>query len=418
MKNILAFLTFIISISTFAQSKIEYLKANRFDISNNKFVFPQSKFNIIGFGAYHGSEKTEDVELKILKSVLKKTPIKYYLPETDFSIAHFFNQFLKSGDTILLKDLVTQYGIRVPQERTIEVYNKWKNLKKINDNLKQDDKIQVIGIDFQVNYKYASKHILEIIKNPNNQFKFLNEINEMIKLDTTSYSTNKLSYSSKVLKNFVADYEDNNEKYDKNITNKFEFDHILRNLKISFSNNNEREKVMYENYLILSSEFNFKEKPQFLRMGFFHLEKSKEGKNGYPSFFTRLIDNKIYSKENVISIMGFLTDSEVVWDEKFDKQGEYIGYTIEGGIGIGDYEKEYFRGIQNLKTSKISDVTLFRLNNKKSPYFEKIPDLIEIIMTEEKSNSDKVRGTSTLDYMDYGVLISNSKASVPIYEMK
>lgn len=418
MKNILAFLTFIISISTFAQSKIEYLKANRFDISNNKFVFPQSKFNIIGFGAYHGSEKTEDVELKILKSVLKKTPIKYYLPETDFSIAHFFNQFLKSGDTILLKDLVTQYGIRVPQERTIEVYNKWKNLKKINDNLKQDDKIQVIGIDFQVNYKYASKHILEIIKNPNNQFKFLNEINEMIKLDTTSYSTNKLSYSSKVLKNFVADYEDNNEKYDKNITNKFEFDHILRNLKISFSNNNEREKVMYENYLILSSEFNFKEKPQFLRMGFFHLEKSKEGKNGYPSFFTRLIDNKIYSKENVISIMGFLTDSEVVWDEKFDKQGEYIGYTIEGGIGIGDYEKEYFRGIQNLKTSKISDVTLFRLNNKKSPYFEKVPDLIEIIMTEEKSNSDKVRGTSTLDYMDYGVLISNSKASVPIYEMK
>lgn len=418
MKNILAFLTFIISISTFAQSKIEYLKANRFDISNNKFVFPQSKFNIIGFGAYHGSEKTEDVELKILKSVLKRTPIKYYLPETDFSIAHFFNQFLKSGDTILLKDLVTQYGIRVPQERTIEVYNKWKNLKKINDNLKQDDKIQVIGIDFQVNYKYASKHILEIIKNPNNQFKFLNEINEMIKLDTTSYSTNKSSYSSKVLKNFVADYEGDNEKYDKNITNKFEFDHILRNLKISFSNNNEREKVMYENYLILSSEFNFKEKPQFLRMGFFHLEKSKEGKNGYPSFFTRLIDNKIYSKENVISIMGFLTDSEVVWDEKFDKQGEYIGYTIEGGIGIGDYEKEYFRGIQNLKTSKISDVTLFRLNNKKSPYFEKIPDLIEIIMTEEKSNSDKVRGTSTLDYMDYGVLISNSKASVPIYEMK
>lgn len=418
MKNILAFLTFIISISTFAQSKIEYLKANRFDISNNKFVFPQSKFNIIGFGAYHGSEKTEDVELKILKSVLKRTPIKYYLPETDYSIAHFFNQFLKSGDTILLKDLVTQYGIRVPQERTIEVYNKWKNLKKINDNLKQDDKIQVIGIDFQVNYKYASKHILEIIKNPNNQFKFLNEINEMIKLDTTSYSTNKSSYSSKVLKNFVADYEDNNEKYDKNITNKFEFDHILRNLKISFSNNNEREKVMYENYLILSSEFNFKEKPQFLRMGFFHLEKSKEGKNGYPSFFTRLIDNKIYSKENVISIMGFLTDSEVVWDEKFDKQGEYVGYTIEGGIGIGDYEKEYFRGIQNLKTSKISDVTLFRLNNKKSPYFEKVPDLIEIIMTEEKSNSDKVRGTSTLDYMDYGVLISNSKASVPIYEMK
>lgn len=417
MKTIFNFLVLFSSILAFSQNKLSYLKKNSFDITDKKFTFPQSNFNIIGFGAYHGSEKTEDVEIEIIKSVLKKTSIKYYLPETDFSIAHYFNDFLVTGDTILLKDLIIQYGIRVPQERTIEVYNKWKDLKKINDNLPGRNKIKVLGIDLLVSNKYVSKHILEIVKNQNNQFPILSEINQMVKTDTTSYSTENTSFSSILLKKFITDYENNSEKYEKNITNKFEFNQILKNLKISFSDKSEREKTMYENYLIFSSEYNFKENPQFLRMGFFHLEKSREGKNGYPSFFTRLIENKIYSKEKVISIIGFLTKSEVLWDEKYNGE-QYIGYTTEGGFGIGDYEKEYFRGIQNLKDAKISDETLFRLNKKNSPYLTKVPDLIEVIMTNSDSNSNRVIKTSTLDYLDYAILISNSKASVPIFEMK
>lgn len=130
-----------------------------------------------------------------------------------------------------------------------------------------------------------------------------------------------------------------------------------------------------------------------------------------------MIENKIYSNEKVISIIGFLTKSEVLWDEKYNGE-QYIGYTTEGGFGIGDYEKEYFRGIQNLKDVKISDETLFRLNKKNSPYLAKVPDLIEVIMTDSDSNSNRVIKTSTLDYLDYAILISNSKASVPIFEMK
>lgn len=39
-------------------------------------------------------------------------------------------------------------------------------------------------------------------------------------------------------------------------------------------------------------------------------------------------------------------------------------------------------------------------------------------MKDDKSNSDEVAKTSTLDYLDYAILISNSKASTPIFEMK
>ena len=39
-------------------------------------------------------------------------------------------------------------------------------------------------------------------------------------------------------------------------------------------------------------------------------------------------------------------------------------------------------------------------------------------MQDEESNGEQVKGKSTIDFMDYAVLISNSKAHTPIEEME
>ena len=150
-------------------NKTDYLKKNCCDLNTPDFDFPQKNFKIIGFGAYHGSAKTEEAEYALLKSLTKNGTIKYYLPETDFSIGHYLNEYLKTGDTILLKDLIVHYGVRVPQDKSIETYEKWKEIKKLNDGLPEKDKLTVVGIDLQVNYKYTSKHVLEIIDPEKNQ---------------------------------------------------------------------------------------------------------------------------------------------------------------------------------------------------------------------------------------------------------
>ncbi|APQ19174.1 TraB/GumN family protein [Maribacter hydrothermalis] len=421
MRNLFITILTIISFSANSQNKQEYLRNNRFDLFTAEFQFPEKDFSIIGFGAYHGSAKIEDAEITLLKSLNYSQSIKYYLPETDYSIAHYFNTYLKTGDTLLLKDLVTISGIRVPQERTIEVYNKWKRLKKLNDDLPKKNKLTIVGIDIQVNYKYVSKHILELLKESKNERPAIKEIRQMVNSDTTSYSLGNLSYAHKILKFFVKDYETNKVEYQKFIRNEIELIHIIKNLKISFDFSNEyrnRDNVMYENYLALDSIYNFRNNAQFLRMGFSHIEKSREGPNGYAYFFTRLIENKIFERNKVLTIIGYYTNSEVLWDELYDDAGNYTGYTVEGGFGIGDYEKEFFRGIQDLKDTKISDRTLFKLNNIKSPYTINEPDLIEVIMEGEKSNGDAVKEMSTLDFLDYALLLSNSKASTPIYELK
>ena len=399
---------------TFSQSKNDYLKNNRFDLLNSNFEFPQSNFKIIGFGAYHGSQETEKAENILLDQLIYKNSVKYYLPETDFGIAYYFNQFLKSGDTILLKDLVKHYGVRVPQEKSIETYNKWIGLKKINDNQTENNKIQVVGIDIIVTYKYTSKLLIELLKNEKGKYKSYDNLTEMVKIDTTDYSPYYDSYSKNILKDFTADYENDKAYFHSVSNNQIITDNLIENINLTLKKQN-REKTIFDNYLYLNQLFDFKSKPQFVRMGFFHIEK--ERKNNNPSFFTRLIENKVYKKDEVIAIAGFLTKSNVLWDVKYDEKDNYIGYTIEGGYGIGDYWKEYFKGIKKLKKNSLSNLSLYRLNNENSPYKKNQTDLMEIKLFLKKSNKNDLKGKTTTDYFDYALLISNSKANRPIEEL-
>lgn len=397
--------------SGFSQSKNKYLKNNRFDLLKSDFEFPQKDFKIIGFGAYHGSQETENAENILLENLIKNNSIKYYLPETDFGIAYYFNQYLKSGDTILLKDLVKHYGTRVPQEKTIETYNKWKSIKKINDNQLIKDKIEIVGIDLIVTYKYTSKLLIELLQTEKGKYESYDNLVAMVKIDTTDYSPNYDSYSKNILKNFMKDIENNKPYFQSISKNQKITDNLIENINLSFKNL-DREKTIFDNYAYLNQLYDFKSNPQFVRMGFFHIEKDRE--DNYPSFFTRLIENNIYKKEEIVSIAGFLTKSRVLWDLKYDENKKFIGYTTEGGYGIGDYWKEYFKGINKLKKNSLSNLTLYHLNNENSPYKKNQTDLIEVKIFLKKSNKNDLKGKTTTDYFDYAILIRNSKANKPI----
>ena len=393
------------------QSKEAYLKENGMALSAS-YTFPKN-MKIIGFGAFHGSAKTEDAELLIVESLIKNNGLSYYFPETDCSIAHYFDQYLTTGDEALLKDLIETYGTRVPQERTIEVFNKWKKLKALNDKLPNNKKIKVLGADPIVTYKYTYKHLLSLISIPA-QWKAALQLQETVAKDTTDYSPYYESYSKNQLKIFVADYNANIEKYKPLIIDKPLFDYIIATIKVSFDNTYHREKEMYNNYLNLVKLYKFEDKLQFFRLGFAHLLKTKEGKAR--SLFCMLADNNIYPKNEIVSILGYLTKSEVIWDEVYDANGEYRSYTTSGDEGIGDSPTEYFRGIDALKAQKKSDLTIFRMNAQNTPYNKPAcVDMVEIISVEKPIDYGT---TVTTDFIDYALLISNSAASRSIYSVK
>lgn len=394
------------------QSKEEYLKQNASQL-NEFFIFPQKKAQIFGFGAYHGSAKTENAEILLVKSLIKNNGLKYYFAETDSGLAYYFDEYLATGNETLLKDLVIHYGVRVPQERTVEVFLKWKELKKINDALPKNKKLQVLGADPIVTYKYTYKRLLTLIKDTNKWPSVLT-LKAIIEKDTTDFSPYYESYSKKILKDFVTDYETNRSKFESLIKDKPLFNYLIKTIKTSFAAYN-REKEIYTNYLEVSKIYRLGNNTQFFRYGFFHLLKTKEGSNS--TFFSMLIDNGNYTKYEIVSTLGYLTKSEVIWEDIFDDNDNFVSSKIQGDIGIGDDPTEYFKGINHFKNQKLSDMTIFNLSAPDNPY-QKIgcSDLIEII---SKESADKVdySQNSTSTFIDLALLISDSKASTSIYSL-
>ena len=406
----LVFIIFI-SINLFAQDKKAYLKENRFDMLASDFRFPKTDFDVIGFGAYHGSAKTYEVEKLIINDLKRQGVLDYYFPETNFSQAFYFQKYLENGDEKLLKDLVLAFQSIVNQEGTIETFNHWKNLRELNKKYPQNP-VQILGCDVINEYKFPIKHILYLTENIQNweERRYL----EKIFLDeNTDFGIDNESLE-KQLKSFIESYRRNKGIFEDKIKNIDDFHFILKNIEYNFNDKRDREQIIFDNYIYLKEKYQLGSKKQFFKYGFFHIQKSREG--DYPSFFTRLIEQNIYEKNKVLSVMGYLTKSKVLWNKIYDKQGNYKTYTIEKGYGIGDYWKEYFRGIGKLKKLKLSDITLFRLNAENSPY-HKGTDLMEVKQLFKKSNKAELKGKNTTDFIDFAVLISHSENQIPLEEI-
>lgn len=402
-------LIFAISNSTFAQiSEKDYLTNNRIDLLKpHKLEIGEAK--IIGLGALHGSSKTETTEIILLENLVKEKNLKFYLPETDFSTANYFQQYIETGDEELLKELVKAYGTMVPQEKSIEVFEKWKVLRP----LFLDNEVTVLGVDKISSYKFTVKELIAITKN-NSDWKYRDSLKALYSNPETNWTAFYPTSTRQTLRRFVEDFEKNKSAFLKSVIHTTDFNHIIKNIKHTYETRL-RKPFIFENYLILKDRYNLDESLHFARFGIFHLMKGKI--NNSESFFHLLVKNGTYQPNEILTIQGFLTKSSVLWNTKYDKEGNYKGYSIKRGYGIGDYWLEYFHGIKDLKKTKLSDITLFYLNSENTPYNKTNEfKLVKIKQLLSRSFWEPTEDQNTSDYIDYAILISNSEANIPIEE--
>lgn len=403
MKQVFLLILCLLTLSATAGSrKRTFLHTHRQDMRED-FRLPTKGVYIWGFGALHGSAKTEEVELLLLENLLKYQDTILYFPETDFSTAHYFQRYLDTGDETLLRDVVEQYGARIPQERAAEVFEKWKKLKKLCTG----KSIRVIGTDPIASPKYALVYLSELIADSAWHYRpiFRNFLQH-----PENYSRTELN---KTVRKFLEDCAADTVYYKKNITDSSAWSIVTNNLQTNIGPS-KRESEIFANYLRLDSLYDFRRYPQFVRMGVFHIYKGRE--DDYPSFFARLIENGTYLKSEIYTIQGFLTASRVLWDTKYDDDGHYTGYTTQGGFGTSDCWREHFRGIRHLKRCRLSDMTLFDLRQPDSPYTER--GKLELIRLRKPFGKKYTypENASTLDYIDAAVLIRSSESNLPIEE--
>ncbi|MEL6193289.1 MAG: hypothetical protein AAFR66_14625 [Bacteroidota bacterium] len=385
-----------------------YLQNVRQDLRKGMSL-PVEDLKLIGYGALHGSAKTEEVELLLLSELGKHTDTLYYFPETDVSTAYFFQQYLSSGDPELLKELVDAYGQRVPQEKSIEMFEKWRSLHE----LAQKMPIQVVGIDKMASYKFAIRHLAELLAPET--WTYVDSLLSLPLEEEVSYSTYPDSDIKAFVKRFLKALAQKHPQGRSGIWAKPFFEVLINNLEATLSET-DRKEIIFQNYQDMGELYAWEDDLHFLRFGVGHLMKSRI--NGDASFLAKLIEREVYKAEEVLSIQSFLSNSEVLWGLQEDDEGNYAGYTTEAGYGISDYWLEYYKGIKSLKRMSLSDVTFFSLREEGSPYrkMNKL-ELIKIKRLLGRSYWEPEKDLATTDYLDAAILISDSPASRPLAEL-
>ena len=185
----------------------------------------------------------------------------------------------------------------------------------------------------------------------------------------------------------------------------------------SFWNQN-RDKIFFDNYMNLFNYYQMNNKPQFCRYGFGHLPKDRMYPQ-YASFLAQLIENKTFYKNEVITVIGYLKDSEVL-NVNYDKSGNYLNYNGVTDSLNWDGNFFHYKGIENLIQNKLSDLTLFKLINPDSPYSKDKVDFIQLLSSSKPPDPEdkNLTGKVTTDFLDYSLLICNSAANIPIEELK
>ncbi len=412
MKYFLFVFIYLFSNNTEAQiedtriesSHIRYLKYSAENLNKEAPLGLLDK-RIIGFGALHGSSKTETAEIALINNISGASASMFYFPETDYSTAFYFQRYLDKDNDTLLKDLIIQYAIRVPQEGSIEMYKKWQEIRKT-----EPGKIKVLGIDKIASYKYSIMHLLELTAAGTSVYR--DSLSLLLNNANTDFATYYPSSTKKLLGRLLVHIEQHRDLYPVATTDTLAFWHIIFNIKASFSSKG-REEQIYRNYKKLSQAYNLKSEPQFFRWGIFHLMKSRI--NGNASFFTQLIEGGDYEAKDIFTIQGFLSDSKVLWETRYDEKGQYKSHRTKGGTGIADHWTEHYKGIRHLKKNRGSDLTYFELSVPTSPYHE--PDVFELVKVRKflgRSYWEPMPGKSTCSYIDACILILDSPASRPI----
>jgi hypothetical protein len=411
-----------------------YLKINSsaIDLSNVIFHFNDDFYtnDVFFFGFIHGSEKPQKLDVELLKH-LNKYGIRHYAPEVDYSLAHFFNKYLSSGNQAILDFACNQYRIRIPQDASVQFKNKWKEIYEYNKSLPKEEKISIIGLDKEYSKELKLTHIAFIApENPTgidiidslNFFKNLNieEIN-IISGKPVFKSGKDWDYffgtEKKVFFNrFVSEYKKDSIQILKAFgENSAELKHLMSPPKTL-----NRESIIYENFKKLCTPLITKKEKIYVNYGYFHIQQQKI--NGMTPLAGFIKEN---SDMNAVSIVGMLSNSECLKTRNLKSTGpisikgtkfkgaSYAGYRSSKSWD-GDHLFERVNGINILKKiSKDEDVRLFRLDNNASPFFNRM------LFADFKRGGKKWRvenNAVTNDYFQYILFIKNSKSNIPLEE--
>ena len=333
-------------------------------------------------GENHGIKMNTRLKIEFLKYFKRKIDFKYLITELPASVTYFINRYLKTGDKNILKDIYK--GLKGTDAWNLEEYNFWIQLYNLNKKLPSEERILALGIDIEHQVENAlkfMKHFLNTKELPSPVLEWIENLEEGEKLRDDK---KVLEFHSRVKK----ELDTNKSSYKRELGEKYFLlshinDNILNKVEVYGSNNFDgiRDNKIYKNFLNLIK--GKKNKKFFGQIGLSHVFQKS-----FPNidWFGKSLSEESQFKGRVISIAYAYRDCKYLYPTK---RRDYIG-KIE----------TMNRSLEEFNPFLDEDLSLFKLNSKKSPFHN---DLIWPL--EHKIPN----GGVTTDYFQYLLVIKNSR---------
>lgn len=318
-------------------------------------------------GESHGSVKSIDMNLYLLKYFVEKGNVKYILYEDGYASAQYLNIYLDTGDESILEDLF--YKIRGTMSYTMENYNFLKGVYEYNVTLEEEKKLRFIGIDKE-NPLVAIKYIRSLLPTAEPTDDITEEFISVIKELSKSTYIDK----SKEAIQLLSDGEKEIEKYLRK--HYFDLTFTLKNLAVS-EGQLDREELLINNFIEL---YEYLPKGKFFgQFGGAHTNLSPNTK----SLASYLQNNYEKTKDKVISI-----------NYEYNNSHSYIPQGLNVDSKLTERIDSYF-------FPDDKSTVLLKLNYEDSIYNKK-----DIYLND---NNPQIK------YFQYIILISDSQAANKYY---
>ncbi len=398
------FAFFLVYGSVYAQENmyVDYLKNNETQLDLNginqwkllKTDAEQNQFILLGES--HGAQDAQLIDFSLLKYLNKTIGTKNYIAELDYAQSSSINEYLKTGNETILKNVFRYWVKKNAQWGNSDFYNKIIKIRALNSTLPKTQQITFSGIDKVQDFNLYFKLIDKFLGNKRNPM--LDSLRQIVRTDFIDSEIGKISGFAK---NYIDRIEKNKTEFKQLFGEKLPvFEYLIRNLsysstKISGVN---RPEAMFRNYKQLYSILHLENEKLYGMWGFFHSHQVPVEFYG-EDFASKLVSSSHPSATKIISIVCLPIDSKYnEWDSKSQTwQKKSFSYDDKSLLQVD--------GIEDLKyLTNTYTTTLFKINGLNSP-FSKTGRLFNGISPQGKLVGDfKLR-----DYAyQYVILMRNS----------
>lgn len=356
--------------NTLIQSPIKESLELKFD---NEFY----NNNLFLVGELHEVETSPIIDVAMFKNLHEKININANIAEMDIAQSYYLNKYLNGSSTQNLDTILKNWVVSIGQISKAYRNEKWGKLKDYYQNLPDNKKFKVFGIDKISDFSLL--HAL-LTEKTSNQYQIPKDKKKLIKWGTANIP--------KILSNH--DFEEDDRRLLKNIHfNILNFDEIKS-----------RDEFMFKNFQHYYEQNNWANKKLYGCFGFYHTLQGLE-----KTFAGRLKKSKqLDIKEKMISVNAIYTNSHLTVLSSYlppfiADNTEYTKLAFSHD-SMFDY---YVMGIEDFKrVGEKKSINLFQLNANNSPYNQSLRGTSNFsLLPFWGSINIKDKNTVTTDYFQY-----------------